>query len=405
MRKFRDVVQDSLGNVLSGVNATVRVANASPGTGALATIYSDDGVTVTGNPVVTDSTGTFQFYVADGRYDITISGGALAAPVTVADLEIADVLQAFSTDATLTAQNISANSAMTSPCFKSNGVCANTGLIRLAKTDTVKVRNNTNSADLTVLALDSAFRTTDYIVVGDGSSGVHLQGTVKINANIQGDGLFNHIQITPGTPSAVNGKDVTILGGSSTLASAAGGHVRLTGGGANTPGPAAGGNVILTPGAGTGGGSNGTIQFVGTVGQVGSNTTIGIPGIVAGVDLTAQTAAVGTTTLYSVTNAGQYRLQWNSKVTTAAGTSSTLGALTIVYTDPDGVAQTITAGAQTSAGAIATTTTTNTTAAVLLGVPILINAKAGTNITYAFAYASNPANAMNYNLHLKLEAL
>jgi hypothetical protein len=125
---------------------------------------------------------------------------------------------------------------------------------------------------------------------------------------------------------------------------------------------------------------------------------------VATVDLTAQTAAVITTTLYAVpaTGAGQYSLSWDAKVTTAAGTSSTLGALTIVYTDPDGVVQTITAGAQTSAGAIATTSATNTTAAVLLGVPMLINAKASTNITYAFAYASNAANAMNYNLHIKL---
>jgi hypothetical protein len=36
--------------------------------------------------------------------------------------------------------------------------------------------------------------------------------------------------------------------------------------------------------------------------------------------------------------------------------------------------------------------------------PLLLNAKLSTNITYAFAYASNAANAMNYNLHLKLEA-
>ena len=92
----------------------------------------------------------------------------------------------------------------------------------------------------------------------------------------------------------------------------------------------------------------------------------GVPSEVATVDLTAQTAAVGTTTLYAVpaSGAGQYRLVWNAKVTTPAttgGTSSTLGALTIVYTDPDGVAQTITAGALTSAGAVATTSTTNTT--------------------------------------------
>ena len=134
----------------------------------------------------------------------------------------------------------------------------------------------------------------------------------------------------------------------------------------------------------------------------------GIPSEVATVDSTGLTAAVGTTTLYAVpaTGAGQYRLCWDAKVTTAAGTSSTLGALTIVYTDPDGNAITITAGALQIGGTIATTVTTNSvTTAALYGIPLFLNCKASTNITYAMAYASNAANAMAYNLHLKLEAL
>lgn len=138
-----------------------------------------------------------------------------------------------------------------------------------------------------------------------------------------------------------------------------------------------------------------------------ATTGNGVPSEYATVDLTGQTAAIATTTLYAVpsTGAGQYRVSWNAKVTTAAGSSSTLGALTITYTDPDGVAQTITAGAQTSAGAIATTSTGNSTTTVLLGLPMLLNCKASTNIQYAMAYASNAANAMAYNLHIKVEAL
>jgi len=125
---------------------------------------------------------------------------------------------------------------------------------------------------------------------------------------------------------------------------------------------------------------------------------------VAQVDLTGQTAAIGTTTLYAVPASGQYRLSWNSKVTTAAGTSSTLGPLTIVYTDPDGNAVTITAGALQIGGTVNTTVTTNSiTTAVLQGIPLVLNCKAGTNITYAMAYASNAANAMAYNLHIRLE--
>jgi|SRR6266850_749704 len=131
----------------------------------------------------------------------------------------------------------------------------------------------------------------------------------------------------------------------------------------------------------------------------------GVPINQASVDLTAQTAAITTTTLFAIVVSGQYLLNWDAKVTTAAGTSSTLGALTIVYTDPDTVVQTITAAAQIAAGTIATTSTGNTTTTVLLGVPILLNCKAATNVTYAFGYASNAAAAMNYNLHIKIAAL
>ena len=137
-----------------------------------------------------------------------------------------------------------------------------------------------------------------------------------------------------------------------------------------------------------------------------SIVSLGVPAEYAAVDLTAQSAAIAATTIYTVpaAGAGQYRLSWAAKITTAAGTSSTLGALTITYTDPDGVVQTITAAAQSKSGTIETTDTGNSTTTVLLGHPLLLNCKASTNIQYAFAYASNAANAMKYNLHMKLEA-
>jgi hypothetical protein len=131
------------------------------------------------------------------------------------------------------------------------------------------------------------------------------------------------------------------------------------------------------------------------------------PQEVATVDLTAQTAAVGTTTLYAVpsTGQGQYRLSWNAKVTTAAGTFLDLGRAHHRLHRPGWRGRRlITAPATIAAGTIATTSAGNTTGTVLIGMPLLLNAKLSTNITYAFAYASNAANAMNYNLHLKLEA-
>jgi hypothetical protein len=131
----------------------------------------------------------------------------------------------------------------------------------------------------------------------------------------------------------------------------------------------------------------------------------GVPSEYAAVDLTGQTAAIATTTLFTPTNAGQFRLSWNSKVTTVAGTSSTLGPLTITYTDPDGVVQTIVAVAQIGVGTIQTNSAGNLTTTVLLGLPILLNCKAGVAIQYAFGYASNAANVMAYNLHIRLESM
>jgi hypothetical protein len=131
-------------------------------------------------------------------------------------------------------------------------------------------------------------------------------------------------------------------------------------------------------------------------------------------DKTAQTAAIGTTTLFTPNSGGafsgtnQYRVNWNAKVTTPATTgaaTSTLGALTIVYKDPDGVTQTITCPATSHAGTIETTDTGNATTTVLIGVPLLLNTDGSTAVTYAFAYASNTAAQMAYNLHIRVEGI
>lgn len=121
-------------------------------------------------------------------------------------------------------------------------------------------------------------------------------------------------------------------------------------------------------------------------------------------DLTAQGAAVASTLLYSVpaTQGGLYRIRFYLKVTRAATTSSTLGALTITFTDAtDSVAQSVVAQGSTQAGVAGTTNAGNATTSVLQGT-ITVNAKAGTAVNLAIAYTSAGATTMQFEAHLVL---
>lgn len=139
----------------------------------------------------------------------------------------------------------------------------------------------------------------------------------------------------------------------------------------------------------------------------------GVPSEVATVDLTTQGAAISATTLYAVPagGAGIYRISWVATVTRAATTSSTLGGAAgfqILYTDnDDSVVKTSAAAGAPSAGvnqAYSQTNQGNTTASQVSG-SIIVNAKASTNIQYQFGYTSSGATTMQYNLHIRLEAL
>lgn len=67
MKKETVTVQDREGNAVSGAEVYVRT-----GGGSLATVYSDNGVTPTTNPLTSDNDGDVEFYVADGTYTIQI---------------------------------------------------------------------------------------------------------------------------------------------------------------------------------------------------------------------------------------------------------------------------------------------------------------------------------------------
>lgn len=68
MQKYVNNIQDLRGNALYG--ATITVYNSL---GALATIYSDNGITTQANPITADAEGEFSFYAANGRYTLSIA--------------------------------------------------------------------------------------------------------------------------------------------------------------------------------------------------------------------------------------------------------------------------------------------------------------------------------------------
>jgi hypothetical protein len=72
-------------------NASVQVNTFPAGTAA--TIFSDNGVTVSPNPLTTDTNGAFSFYAADGRYQLVISGTNIQT-TTLNDILLVDPLPA-----------------------------------------------------------------------------------------------------------------------------------------------------------------------------------------------------------------------------------------------------------------------------------------------------------------------
>ena len=85
MQKYFNNVTNRTGDVVPGAIVTVTLA----ATGALATIYSDNGVTPRANPITCDNNGYFSFYAADGLYTLTINGSGIQTQ-TITDVLVED---------------------------------------------------------------------------------------------------------------------------------------------------------------------------------------------------------------------------------------------------------------------------------------------------------------------------
>lgn len=90
MKHFYDVVS-TIRNGLEIPAAGVSVTVNQQGTLTAATLYSDDGVTVKTNPAVTDASGRYDFYVANGRYDLVFTGAGFTG-FTQFNVEITDAM-------------------------------------------------------------------------------------------------------------------------------------------------------------------------------------------------------------------------------------------------------------------------------------------------------------------------
>lgn len=120
-------------------------------------------------------------------------------------------------------------------------------------------------------------------------------------------------------------------------------------------------------------------------------------------NLTAQNNNIGATTIFTPAANGFYLVQIYVVETTAAGTSSTLPSSAILWTDAD-----------SSASGNVQMTITNTANIAGIIAPnqaiagnafqLGINAKSGTAVQFSTSsYASNPANAMQYAIHVRVE--
>lgn len=111
-----------------------------------------------------------------------------------------------------------------------------------------------------------------------------------------------------------------------------------------------------------------------------------------GVSVTDQSASIGTTTAFTVTQGALYRLSWYIRVTVADGVSSS-AQLTITWRE----------GAHTSSKTF--TALTGDTTSTYDGAVWPFYADSGTQITYAVAYASNTPLKMRYRAALAVEQL
>jgi hypothetical protein len=79
VQKYQNSIQDLKGNAVAGASIAVYIF----GTASLATVYSDNGVTVIApGELLSDAEGEFAFYAVNGRYNVQVVAAGLASQTT-----------------------------------------------------------------------------------------------------------------------------------------------------------------------------------------------------------------------------------------------------------------------------------------------------------------------------------
>ena len=157
MQNYYNNIISTSGKPVQG--ASILVTNASDN--STATIYSDNGVTTTANPLTSDQFGRFNFYAADGRYNFSVTANGVVA-YSFSDVIVSD-----------TYDNLS---------FTDTGILGAWSSSSNSYNQIVVQNKNSGSAASAELAVynNAGTATTNYLSAGINSSG--YTGTGAFNA-------------------------------------------------------------------------------------------------------------------------------------------------------------------------------------------------------------------------------
>jgi hypothetical protein len=191
MRKYRDVVLDPAGNALG--QATVTVSQTVGGADAV--LYADaDGLNqLESNVLLTQADGSFEFYVEDGRYNISVVKGGVSASIT--DVEIIDSAVFASQIATLQtyAHTVSGTTDQV------NIVADVNGNLTLSTPQSIATDSDPQFRDLTVRHLLGG---TLPVIASWGTGAGASAPTTPPTFTLTGDGLCFVLRLTPSASPA-----------------------------------------------------------------------------------------------------------------------------------------------------------------------------------------------------------